>query len=182
MASVQTLSETDRRAVARWALACAERVLPLFEADAAAEEIIRDAADRTRAYSTGQGSSAEEIRKRLVAGRAAKAASTPAGTAAARSVAQAAAVAHMGAHALGAAAYAVKAVSLTDAATPERVQEEIDWQLAELTDVERDALRLLPALGSDSAGPLGEGLLARGILGDTIRQLQDRIADRQHGR
>ncbi|MFE6734347.1 putative immunity protein [Microbacterium sp. NPDC057650] len=178
MASVQTLSETDRRAVARWALACAERVLPLFVADASAEESIRDAVDRTRAYGAGAGSSAEEIRKRLIAGRAANAATTPAGTAAARSVAQAAAVAHMGAHALGAAAYAVKAVSLTDAATPERVQEEIDWQIAQLTAREREALRMLPRLGTDSSGPLGEGLLARGILGDTIRQLQDRIAGR----
>ncbi|REJ07682.1 hypothetical protein DY023_03360 [Microbacterium bovistercoris] len=176
MASVQTLSEADRRVVARWALACAEHVLPLFEADAAAEAEIRDAVDRTRAYSAGEGSSAGEIRKRLIAGRAAKAASSPAGTAAARSVAQAAAVAHMGAHALGAAAYAVKAVSLTDAATPDHVQQEIDWQVAQLTDRERAALRLLPPLGSDASGPLGEGLLARGILGDTIRQLQSRIS------
>nr|WP_157311807.1 hypothetical protein [Microbacterium sp. MAH-37] len=170
------MSESDRRAVARWALACAERVLPLFAADAAAEDAIRDAVARTRAYTAGESSSAEEIRKRLVAGRAANAATTPAGIAAARSVAQAAAVAHMGAHALGAAAYAVKAVSLADATHPERVQEEIDWQVAQLTDRERAALRLLPPLGSDASGPLGEGLLARGILGDTIRQLQDRIS------
>ncbi|MEJ1088105.1 putative immunity protein [Microbacterium sp. Mu-80] len=36
----------------------------------------------------------------------------------------------------------------------------------------RLALRQLPALGSDSAGPLGAGLLAVGDLGEAIRRLQ----------
>ena len=30
MASIQALSDSDRRTVARWALVCAERVVPLF--------------------------------------------------------------------------------------------------------------------------------------------------------
>ena len=34
MGSVQTLSEAERRIVAMWAADCAERVLPLFEAEA----------------------------------------------------------------------------------------------------------------------------------------------------
>lgn len=110
MASSQTLSDSDRRVVARWALSCAERVLPLFDADAAAQDEIRGAIARTRAYSAGESSAGHEIKKRLIAVKAAKAATTSAGAAAARAVGQAAAVAHMGAHALGAAAYAVKAV------------------------------------------------------------------------
>lgn len=175
MASIQTLSDADRRAVARWALACAERVLPLFEADEAAVREIRDAVARTRAYSAGQSSAADEIGKRMVGVKAARAATTPAGAAAARAVAQAAAVAHMGAHALGAAAYATKAVSLAAADRPELVQAEIRWQLAELSERERAALRLLPPLGSDPSGPLGEGLLSSGILGATIREIQARI-------
>lgn len=56
MASIQTLSDSDRRVLARWALACAERVLPLFDADAAAHAEIRDAVDRTRAYGVGESS------------------------------------------------------------------------------------------------------------------------------
>jgi hypothetical protein len=36
MGSPQTLSESDRRIVAAWAAACAERVLALFEAKAPA--------------------------------------------------------------------------------------------------------------------------------------------------
>ncbi|WP_206673504.1 putative immunity protein [Pseudactinotalea terrae] len=176
MASAQTLDEADRRILARRALACAERVLPLFEGDEAAVQELRDAAARTRAYSAGESTAAEEIAKRLVAVKAARAATTPAGAAAARALAQAAAVAHMGAHALGAAAYAVKAVSLASPEQPEALQEEIRWQLAQLSERERTALRRLPQLGSDSSGPLGEGLLSSGILGRTIRQLQEEIA------
>lgn len=175
MASIQTLSDSDRRIVARWALACAERVLPLFDADVAAQDEIRDAVVRTRAYSAGESSTADEISKRLIAVKAANAATTPAGAAAARAVAQAAAVAHMGAHALGAAAYAAKAVSLSNLERPERVQEEVRWQVAQLNARERAALRLLPVLGTDSSGPLGVGLLSRGILGVTIREIQAQI-------
>jgi hypothetical protein len=150
-------------------------VLPLFEADVAASGDIGDAVARTRAYSTGGSSAAEEISKRLVAVKAANAATTPAGAAAARAVAQASAVAHMAAHALGAAAYAVKAVSLANPARPEAVREEIRWQVAHLAEDERSVLRLLPPLGADSSGPLGAGLLSRGILGSTIREIQAQI-------
>ncbi|UWX96416.1 hypothetical protein N2K95_12180 [Arthrobacter zhaoxinii] len=176
MAPPQTLSDPNRRVIARWAAACAERVLPLYKADEAAEETARNALARTRAYSAGSGTAAKEISKRLIVVKIANAATTPAGAAAARAVAQAAAVAHMGAHALGAAAYAVKAVSLANADQPEAVQQEIRWQLAHLSESERAVLRLLPPVGADSAGPLGEGLLSRGILGAAIREIQVQIA------
>ncbi len=175
MVSIQTLSDSDRRAIARWALACAERVLPLFDADESAKADILDAVARTRAYSAGESSAADEIAKRFIAGKSAKAATTPAGAAAARAVAQASAVAHMGAHALGAAAYAVKAVSLANPDRPELVREEIRWQLAQLSEHERSGLRSLPPLGADSSGPLGPGLLAQGILGETIREIQAQV-------
>ena len=172
---MQTLSDSDRRVVARWALACAERVLPLFDADGPALDEITDAVERTRAYSAGASTAADEISKRLVAVKVASAATTPAGAAAARAVAQASAVAHMGAHALGAAAYATKAVSLAYPDQPDAVHEEIRWQLANLSERERSVLRLLPALGSDPSGPLGTGLLSRGILGSSIREIQARL-------
>lgn len=174
MVSPQTLSDDDRRLLARWAVACAERVLALFEADADAVRDVREAAHRARRYGAGESSAAAEIRKRLIAATAASRASTPAGAAAARSVGQAAAVAHMGAHALGAAAYAVKAVSLS---APDGVSAEILWQLAELRPREREALRKLPLLGSDPSGPLGRGLLATGILGEVVQEIQRAVLD-----
>jgi len=107
----------------------------------------RDAIVRGRAYARGELDSAGEIRRRFVAGRAAALVTSPGAIAAARSAAQASGVAHMGAHALGAAAYAVKSVST---ARPD---------------------------GEDAAGPfVAGGLLARGILGSTIRTLQTRVA------
>jgi len=136
---------------------------------------IQDAATRTRAYSAGQSSAADEIGKRLIAGKAANSATTEAGKAAARAVAQAAAVAHMGAHAFGAAAYATKAISLTKVGRPDLVQDEIRWQVAHLNEGELSALRRLPPLGTDRSGPLVPGLLSRGVLGRTIREIQNRI-------
>jgi hypothetical protein len=77
----------------------------------------------------------------------------------------------MGAHALGAAANAAKAVALR-APEGDETDDEIRWQLAQMSGDVRAALARLPALGEDSAGPLGSGLLASGILGATIRKIQ----------
>lgn len=161
--------------VAKWAADCAERVLGLFEAEAPADDRPRDAIARARAFSRGELGAAEEIKRRFVAGRAARQVSAPA-AAAARSAAQAAGVAHMGAHALGAAAYAVKAVALTSPDRAEAVSAEIRWQLERMSPEAREALRRLPRLGEDPAGPLGSGLLASGILASTIRTIQVGLA------
>lgn len=174
MLSPQSLSEADRRIVAAWAADCAERVLPYFLLTGSEDDRPRDAIARARAYSRAELESAGEIRRRFVAGRAAASVSAPSAIAAAHSAAQASGVAHMGAHALGAAAYAVKAVSIE---RPGDVEREVDWQVRRMTAEVRSALRLLPPVGEDSAGPLvAGGLLARGILGSTIRTLQERIA------
>src|SRR5690606_5248490 len=112
-----------------------------------------------------------EIRRRFEAGRAAHSASSRAAVAAARSAAQASGVAHMGAHALGAAAYAATAAATAQPARDDALEEEIRWQLSHLRPDARAALASLPALGTDSAGPLGAGLLASGTLGAVIRRL-----------
>ncbi|KQW05744.1 hypothetical protein ASC66_12335 [Leifsonia sp. Root4] len=176
MVSPQALSESDRRRVAAWAADCAERVLPLFEAEAPSDGRPRDAIARARAFARGELPAAGEIRRRFVAGRAAHAVDSPAAVAAARAAAQASGVAHMGAHALGAAAYAAKAAGLAAPNRPEAVDEEIAWQLEQLTAQTTSALRQLPLLGENSAGPLGPGLLASGALGSSIRELQSAIA------
>lgn len=173
--TAQGMTEAERRTVAAWAADCAERVLPLFEAEAPGDDRPRDAVARTRAFARGELSAAGEIRRRFVAGRAAAIATTPAGRAAARAAAQAAGVAHMGAHALGAAAYAAVAAGLAQPGHPEATADEIAWQLARLSPAAAAALRGLPPLGTDPSGPLGEGLLARGVLGDAIRTIQSRL-------
>jgi len=81
----------------------------------------------------------------------------------------------MGAHALGAAAYAAKAVGLATPDRPEAIHEEVFWQLEHMNDKTRSALRQLPPVGEDSAGPLGSGLLASGTLGSIIREIQAAI-------
>ena len=172
MASPQSLTDADRRNVAVWAADCAERVLDLFEADAPGDTRARDAILRTRAFARGELRAAEEIRQRFVAVRAASSASSPAGKAAARAAAQAAAVAHMGAHALGAAAYAVKAVGLAQPDRPSAIDEEVRWQLEQMSAEARMAIRRLPLLGEDASGPLGSGLLTTGTLASTIRKIQ----------
>jgi hypothetical protein len=173
MASPQTLNEADRRRVAAWAADCAERVLPLFEAVAPADDRPRDAIARARAFSRGELSAAEEIPRRFVAGRAARDISSPAAIAAARAAAQAAGVAHMGAHALGAAAYAATAAGLAEPDRPDAVNDEVRWQLDRMSADVAAALRLLPAVGADSAGPLGPGLLGTGALASIIREIQN---------
>ena len=174
MGSPQTLSEADRRTVALWAADCAERVLPLFEAEAPSDGHPADAIARARAFGRGELDAAGQIRQRFVAGRAASAVADPAAIAAARSAAQASGVAHMGAHALGAAAYAAKAAGL--ASGDDAADAEISWQLSHMTGPVRIALRRLPLLGEDPGGPLGSGLLASGILGSIIRKLQAGLA------
>ncbi|WP_133765720.1 putative immunity protein [Amnibacterium kyonggiense] len=175
MRSLQALSEADRRIVATWAATCAERWLPIFESEAPADGRPRDAIARARAFGRGELETADEIRQRFVAGRAAHAVQNPAAVAAARSAAQASGVAHMGAHALGAAAYAVKAATLVNSGQPSAGEDEIFWQVHQMTEEQRLALRQLPLLGENAAGPLGPGLLASGVLGDAIRRIQAQL-------
>ncbi|MGC9963770.1 MAG: putative immunity protein [Acidimicrobiales bacterium] len=175
--SPQTLSETDRRLVAAWAADCAERVLWLFEAEAPADNRPRVAIARTRAFARGEVSTAAEIRRRFVGGVPASDVTSRAAGAAARAAGQAVAICHMGAHALGAAAYAVQAGSLAVPDHSEVVDEEIRWQLAHMTAGVRAALRALPPVGENSSGPLGPGLLASGQLRTIIRDLQAALAE-----
>jgi hypothetical protein len=171
------LSEADRRIVAAWAADCAERVLGLFEAEAPGDSRPRDAIARLRAFASGELGVAEEIRRRFINGAAARVVSAPAAVAAARAAGQAAAVPHMGAHALGAAAYAAKAAGLAARDRPDAVSEEIRWQLDHMSAAVSAALRVLPPVGENAAGPLGPGLLASGLLGAIIRALQASLAD-----
>ncbi len=177
MGSPQTLSEADRRLVAAWAADCAERVIGLFLAESPDDDRPRALIARSRAFARGELGTAAEIGRRFTGGVGAGQATTPAAAAAARAAGQTVAVCHMGAHALGAAAYAAKAAGLAEPQRPEAVEEEIRWQVDHMSAEVRAALRTLPAVGQNPSGPLGPGLLASGQVGAIIRDLQARLAD-----
>ncbi|HEX5251217.1 MAG TPA: hypothetical protein VFW14_16260 [Gaiellales bacterium] len=174
--SPQTLSEADRRVVAAWAADCAQRVLEVFEDQAPGDSRPREAIARARAFARGESTVAEEIRRRFTNGGAARAVRVPAAAASARAAGQAAAVPHSGAHALGAAAYAANAAGLAAPDRPAALKEEVCWQLRHLSPGVRKALRKLPPVGENLSGPLGPGLLASGVLGSIIGDLQAGLA------
>ena len=173
MLSPQTLPEAERRILAAWAASCAEHVLHIFEEQAPRDDRPRELLARARAFARGDLGVAEGIRRRLSGGVPLDEMPGPAAAAAARAAGQAAGVVHMGAHALGAAAYAARAAEL---AAPEQAadarRDEIRWQLAHASQAVMSALRSLPAVGEDVSGPLGPGLLTSGALGQAVRQLQ----------
>ncbi len=177
MRSPQTLTEADRRLVAAWAADCAERVLGLFQAEAPDDDRPRTLIARTRAFARGELDTATEIRRRFAGGVGPGQTTSPAAAAAARAAGQAVAVCHMGAHALGAAAYAASAAGLADPQRPDAVEQEIRWQCDHMSPQVRAALRTLPPVGENPSGPLGPGLLASGRLGTIVRDLQARLAD-----
>ena len=86
----------------------------------------------------------------------------------------------MGAHVLGAAAYAAKAVALDAPDRPGAISEEIRWQVNRMSAEVRSALSQLPPVGENSAGPLGPGLLASGLLGTAVRDLQANLVPIDH--
>jgi hypothetical protein len=175
MRSPQTLSEVERRRVAAWAADCAERVLEVFEADDPYDDRPRQLIARARAFARGELDCAAEIRRRFSGGVSMVGLNSPAAKAAARAAGQAVAVCHMGAHGLGAAAYAANAAGLAHPHRPEAVEEEIRWQLHRMSAEVRAALETLPPVGENSSGPLGPGLLASGQVGAIVRELQRRI-------
>ncbi len=128
-----TLTDADHRALALWAAACAEHVLHLFEAAQPGDARPRRAIEMARAWARGE---VTMTAARAAGGHAMGAARELAGAPrhAAYAAGQAAVVAHVAAHDLGAAAYAIKAAR---AAAPEPDAEgagrrECRWQREQL--------------------------------------------------
>lgn len=133
-----TLTDADHRLLALWAAACAEHVLPFFEAAKPSDSRPRHAIAQARAWTRSEITMTQA---RTAAGHANAAARDlrGAGRYAAYAAAQAAAVAHVAAHELGAAAYAIKAAR---AAAPPGEEEragrnECRWQRAQPPDAIR---------------------------------------------
>ena len=134
-----TLTDSDHQLLALWAATCAEHVLPLFESAQPSDPRPRQAIAQARAWTRG------EIRmsqSRTAGGHAMAAARELCGAAryAAYAAGQVAVVAHVAAHELGAAAYAIKAAR---AAAPSGEGEssgriECRWQRDQLPEAIRE--------------------------------------------
>jgi hypothetical protein len=134
-----TLTASDHRLLALWAAICAEHVLHLFESVQPSDLRPRQAIEQIRAWTRGEIGMMES---RAAGGRAMSAARPLRGAArhAAYAAGQAGVVAHVAAHELGAAAYAIKAVR---AAVPKGEAEsagqlECRWQREQLPDAIRE--------------------------------------------
>jgi len=128
-----TLTDADHRLLALWAAACAEHVLHLFESEQPSDPRPRRAIEQIRAWARGGITMSQA---RAAGGHAMAAARVLRGAPrhAAFAAGQAAVVAHVAAHELGAAAYAIKAAR---AAAPDGESEragrlECRWQREQL--------------------------------------------------
>ena len=124
-----TLTDSDHHLLALWAASCAEHVLDLFESAQPDDPRPREAIEHARAWVRGE---VTMMQARAAGGHAMGAARNLHGAArhAAYAAGQAGVVAHVAAHELGAAAYAIKAAR---AAEPEGESEaagrlECHWQ------------------------------------------------------
>ena len=134
-----SLTDAHHHLIAIWAATCAEHVLHHFEDAVPGDHRPRYAIDQVRAWVGGEATMTES---RTAAGHAMGAARPLRGPAreAAYAAGQAAAVAHVADHGLGAAAYAIRAVR---AAAPkdERIaagRNECAWQRSQLPDAIRE--------------------------------------------
>ena len=130
-----TLTDDDHHLLALWAATCAEHVLGLFEAARPDDPRPREAIEHARAWVRGE---VKMMQARAAGGHAMGAARDLRGAPrnAAYAAGQAGVVAHVAAHELGAAAYAIKAVQ---AAVPKAEAEtagrlECQWQRDQLPD------------------------------------------------
>ena len=134
-----TLTDSDHRLLSLWAAACAEHVLHLFEAMQPSDARPRQAIEQARAWACGEITMSGA---RAAGGHAMAAARPLSGAArhAAYATGQAAVVAHVAAHELGAAAYAIKAaraaVSKGEAESAGWL--ECRWQREQLPDAIRE--------------------------------------------
>lgn len=134
-----TLQDADHHLLAIWAADCAQHVLPLFEETQPNDNRPRRAIEMARAWARGAITMSQA---RAAGGHAMAAARALRGAArhAAFAAGHAACVAHVAAHELGAAAYAIKAVR---AAAPKGEsesagREECQWQREQLPEAIRD--------------------------------------------
>ncbi|MGA0556620.1 putative immunity protein [Larkinella sp. VNQ87] len=133
-----TLTDAHHQLLAVWAAACAEHVLPLFEQVSPNDPRPRQAIELTRAWVRGE-IPMKVCHQVAFAANAAGKGLPDAARFAALAAGQAVAVAHVAAHELGAAAYAIRAVraSVDEPQQEERGRAECQWQREQLPDAIR---------------------------------------------
>jgi hypothetical protein len=131
-----TLTDSDHHLLGLWAAACAEHVLHHFEAARPSDTRRRLAIESIRAWTIGE---INMMDCRAIGGHAMGAARELSGSArnAAYAAGQAACVAHVAEHELGAAAYAIKAARAA-AADDFAGRLECEWQRKQLPDSIRE--------------------------------------------
>ncbi len=134
-----TLTDSDHHLLALWAATCAEHVLGLFESARPGDARPRQAIEHARAWARGE---VAMMRARAAGGHAMGAARELRGAPrfAAYAAGQAAVVAHVAAHDLGAAAYAIKAAraAAADGDHAAAGQRECQWQRDQLPGAIRE--------------------------------------------
>ena len=133
------LTDSDHQLLALWAATCAEHVLYLFESVKPMDPRPRQAIEAARAWTRGE---IKMMQARAVGGHAMGAARDLSGAAryAAYAAGQAGVVAHVAAHELGAAAYAIKAAraAVVESERDKAGRLECQWQREQLPDAIRD--------------------------------------------
>jgi hypothetical protein len=134
-----SLTDPEHQLLALWAATCAEHVLDLFESARPDDPRPRRAIEQARAWARGEITMSEA---RAAGGHAMAAARDLSGPArhAAYAAGQAAVVAHVAAHELGAAAYAIKAARAAAPAGEDESagQLECRWQRDQLPEAIRE--------------------------------------------
>jgi hypothetical protein len=137
-----TLTDDNHRLLALWAANCAEHVLTIFECVRPNDDRPRQAVEAARAWVSGE---IKMMRARDFAGAAQDSARECKGVSeaarmAALSAGQAAVVAHVAAHELGAATYALRAVVETAPKVEREAARlaELEWQKERLPDEIRE--------------------------------------------
>jgi hypothetical protein len=132
-----TLTDADHRLLALWAATCAEHVLDLFESAVSGDPRPRNAIAQARAWTRGE---VTMMQARAAGGHAVGAARDLRGAArfAAYAAGQAGAVAHVAAHELGAAAYAIKAARAAAGESEAAGRAECQWQRDQLPEAIRE--------------------------------------------
>ncbi|MEU7580982.1 putative immunity protein [Streptomyces sp. NPDC041068] len=151
--SEELLSEEDRRHVTLYAVDCAERALPLFEAKALLDTRPYEAIEGARAFGRG-GPRTKQLRTlawaayaaaREVGDPAAAAAARAAGSAAGAPYMHALATPHQTKHVFGPAMYLAQARELASGGDPGIGDEEIRWAIERASPAVRAVVRRFPA-------------------------------------
>jgi thymidine phosphorylase len=134
-----TLTDADHHLLALWAASCAEHVLHFFESARPEDPRPREAIEHARAWARDEITMTQA---RAAGGHAMGAARDLRGAPrhAAYAAGQAGVVAHVAAHDLGAAAYAIKAVraAVTGGESEAAGRRECQWQRDQLPDAIRE--------------------------------------------